>query len=784
MLINFTFRYIWLVCFFLLVGNVVAVATHIVGGELNYRYQGNNVYDIQLTVYRDCFNGQAQFDDPASIGIFNSSNALVASALVNISSQQIVPNAINTPCLIPPSNVCYEVAIYSFATILPPVAGGYQLVYQRCCRNSTIINLANVNSTGATYIATIPDPAVASVNSNPVFNNWPPTFVCEDAPFTFDHSAFDYDGDSLVYELCLPLRGASPSDPAPQPPNNPPYQPVTFQPPFSLTNLMGGTAMTIDRNTGLLKATPNQGGQYVYGVCVKEFRNGVYLGETRRDFQVNVVPCPMITVASIFSPTIVCGSLTAEFTNNSYNAATYRWNFGDPTTTADTSSSPSPAWTYPDTGVYVTTLIAYSGIDSLCNDTVTGIVKVYPVFNADFSIVNNHCSPYFEFRDQSYGIGGVADFWSWNFGDNQTASIANPAHTYTLPGNYEVILIASTDSACLDTIRRVVSVLQNPIAGFNTGLDTCAYTLELSNTSLFANNYYWNFGDSNADTLRHPVHHYQQSGSYTVQLLAVTDSGCTDNKVINLTIPPLPEARFTYSVPPCDSLVSFSNLSDNAISYRWNFGDGDVSVDPAPIHVYEKAGSIPVELIAVSPYGCLDTIINEIFFISYKEAGFNMRMDTCSGLLHFEDVTRNAVLYHWDFGDGDSSSLMHPVKSYTLNGEYTITLTVNNESACVDRIAKTNYYESPLGELLFIPNAFTPNADGLNDNFIISLFRPCDVYGLIIYNRWGQKVFETDDAASSFWDGSFEGGPAEEGVYVYLLRGSEMSKTGVLSLIR
>src|SRR5689334_5849203 len=85
-------------------------ATHIVGGELNYHYLGNNEYQVRLIVYRDCFNGQAPFDNPASIGIFNSANQLVQNLLVNITTQNSIPNYINSPCLVPPANVCYEYA--------------------------------------------------------------------------------------------------------------------------------------------------------------------------------------------------------------------------------------------------------------------------------------------------------------------------------------------------------------------------------------------------------------------------------------------------------------------------------------------------------------------------------------------------------------------------------------------------------------------------------------------------------------------------------------------------
>ncbi|REJ82310.1 MAG: PKD domain-containing protein [Bacteroidetes bacterium] len=761
-------------------------ATHIVGGELNYRSIGSNLYEVKLTVYRDCINGQAQFDNPASIGIFDANNMLVSSVTAYITNQQNVPNVINTPCLIPPTNICYEVATYEFTTPITPSTGGYQIVYQRCCRNNTIINVANVASTGATYNAGIPDPTLAAENSNPVFRNWPPTFICVDAPFVFDHSAFDYDGDSLVYEICLPLSGADRSTPQPQPPNNPPYAPIQYLAPYSVNNVFGGTPLTIDQRTGIIKAIPNALGQFVYGVCVKEFRNGVFISATRRDFQVNVVPCPTITVASIFSPTVSCGNLTASFTNNSYNAASYTWDFGDLTTGSDTSSVRNPAWAYPDTGRYVATLIAHSSMDPSCDDTTTGEVFILPAFFADFSILNTRCSPEFIFSDGSFGIGGISNYWKWNMGDGSIFNSMNVSHTYVQPGIYEVSLISSNDPYCPDTLTKSVSVLPVPESEFTTELDTCAQEVKVRDFSRNASVSHWNFRDNWLFDVRETelIHAYNAEGVYQIMHVSVSDSGCVDSSSFAVDIPPLPDAAFRHAVRDCDSLVEFFNLSSNAVMYEWDFGDGNVSTQFSPSHTYSVAGNIPVSLTVTSPHSCTDFILKDVFFISYKEAGFDLSIDSCSGQITFHSVTDNAVTYEWDFGDGRTSELRYPVHTFNKDGTYEISLKVNGKSACADSASRLTVYESPLGETLFIPNSFTPNGDGINDIFKISVYRPCETYNLQVFNRWGKIVYETADAASAFWDGSAEDGQIQSGVYVYLLKGSAGEKKGTITVIR
>lgn len=770
--------------FFLFFASFKANSTHIVGGEMNYEYLGNNLYRITLTVYRDCFNGQAPFDDPASVAIYKPDGTLISTVSIPLTAPRLVPNVINSPCFPPPTNICYEVAVYEATTSMPPTAGGYVLAYQRCCRNGSIVNLRNVNSTGATYIATVPGPELVLVNDNPVFRNWPPTFICRDAPFTFDHSAVDINGDSLVYELCEPLSGGSVSDPRPVPASPPPYDPVIYATPYSVTNPLGGVPMLIDPETGILTATPNALGQFVYGVCVKEYRNGVYLGETRRDFQVNVVSCPQITVASIFSPTIACGSLAANFVNTSYNAVTYMWNFGDSTTLGDTSVQRNPVYTYPDTGTYTVTLVAYSGINPNCNDTATGTVLVYPEFISQFSTQNERCTPNFNFTDNSYGSGGQPNFWLWTFGDGAISGLQNPQHIYSSPGTYTVTLISSTDSACYDTLRKQITVLKQPFASFEPVIDTCAFKVRFRNTSMNANTNSWNFGDNIQGIEYNPVHQYILPGNYTITLEVNTDSFCVDSTSRSIFIPPLPVPSFTSSSLPCDSNVSFQNQSSGAVAWRWDFGDGTSSSDFEPSHLYQMSGSIPVALTAISPHGCEQSVFDTLYLVSHKEASFETSLDSCSGLHSFFNVTRNAATYRWDFGDGAVSFLKEPLHRYSSDGEFIVTLTVNGETDCADTAVRILRNESPLGEIIYIPNTFTPNGDGVNDVFKVLSFRPCAEYALYIYNRWGQQIYSTDNALNTNWDGTFDGSNCQSDIYVYLLVGNGEEKKGFVNLLR
>jgi gliding motility-associated-like protein len=162
--------------------------------------------------------------------------------------------------------------------------------------NSEIYQIDNVNvncSTGA-FLA----------NSNPVFNLFPPLFICVNQPFTFNHAATDSDGDSLSYSFYTPYNGdngVGPLDPT-FPSNTASFIPITFLGGYSATSPLG-TPLTLNATTGLLTGTPTIQGQFVVGIMVKEYRNGIYLGQTLRDFQFNVLSCPQtppaITVTDI-----------------------------------------------------------------------------------------------------------------------------------------------------------------------------------------------------------------------------------------------------------------------------------------------------------------------------------------------------------------------------------------------------------------------------------------------------------------------------------------------------
>jgi gliding motility-associated-like protein len=460
------------------IGTQKTFATHIVGGELVYEHLGGSQYAITLIVYRDCLSGQAPFDDPAAIGIFNSSGSLVQSLNFSLDSIVTLQSTINSSCVTAPNNVCTEAGYYTEIVTLPPIPDGYTISYQRCCRNAIIQNIQDPGDVGATYVATIPGSESQPDNSSPFWNNLPPLYVCVNLPFEFNHSAFDADGDSLVYSLCTPFEGASSTAPQPNPPSSPPYTQMQWQAPFGLNDMLGGTVpLTIDPSTGQINAMPDAQGTYVIGLCVSEFRNGVLLGETRRGVQISVVNCqsPVAIpndVNEISPNSFINCTEFVEF--DAFNSSGFDiwWDFGDPTTTSDQSTLQTPSWTYPGPGLYDLTLVVFNPInpnDPLCTDTIIQQITVQDTVIPDAGSDAATCAGI----SVQIGTPAVA---GWTYQWTPTTGLDNPniaQPTATITQQITYTLTATDAVGCSGADEVVVDLLPNSLASAGPDVQIC-----------------------------------------------------------------------------------------------------------------------------------------------------------------------------------------------------------------------------------------------------------------------------------------------------------------------
>ncbi|MBX7094624.1 MAG: PKD domain-containing protein [Flavobacteriales bacterium] len=449
-----------------------AYSTHIVGGSLTYEHLGGSTYRILLKLYRDCTPAtgpHADLQTSAAIEIYNANGTFNASVTLNRIQLTTVPLNLDT-CVADPG-ICVEEGLYAgIVNNLPPVAGGYHLYFETCCRNSSIVNLNNPLNAGEGFYCRISDNTMLLTNSSPQWVNFPPVFVCQGQPLDFDHSATDADGDSLVYSFYNPL-----SDIDYLTPNDltftagvPNFVYVNYNPGYGVNNPLGGANLTISSG-GIVDGIPSNIGQYVVGVRCDEWRDGILIGSVYRDFQFNVVVCPPPALAGI-GPVNGCAGNAIQFNNtSSITANGFVWDFGDG---SPTSTQTNPSHTYPGIGTYTVQLIAQYGTP--CADTA---YRTFPIAwsNADFNNPDSVCisSPASFSNTSTASANNTVNSWTWNFGDGSpTSGLPNPTHTFASGGLYNVQLIINSSSGCRDTINHPVFVQSLP--SVNVGPDTSA----------------------------------------------------------------------------------------------------------------------------------------------------------------------------------------------------------------------------------------------------------------------------------------------------------------------
>ena len=684
-------------------------ASHIVGGDLHYEYLGNNMYQITLKVYRDCATSSTNFDDPAAIGVYDSNGNLAMNIEVNLADAIVtdVPIETNSVCVSPPSGLCVKEAIFSDTVELPPIPGGYTLVYQRCCRNVTLVNTDSNDDLGITLTTNIPGPELAWPNSNPSFNQYPPVVICLNFPFEFDHSASDSDGDQLVYEFCTPLLSNVPGFYI-NPPGAPPYPELQFLPGYTYDYpIDANPAFSIDPNTGWLTGTPNQLGQYVVGICVKEYRNGVLINSTNRDFQFNVVICDPTNLAAIADQTSLCDGLLVSFQNLSPEGMTYAWDFGVEEIDSDTSSVFEPEYMYADTGWYTITLILNPGLP--CADTATNVYhaapELVPVI-ADYTFECDDGDMFYHF----WGSGGFSDApsFQWNFGPvaiPMTSNEQNPQNVLLSPdGGLVDVTLTIFDSGCESEITQVIDVPDLPHAEIVPQETFCnGFYYNFDHASENATEFYWDFGtplNNDISYAEFPEYNFADTGHYTIMLIVSAPGMCPDTAYSDLVIYGFLDPFFEGPPTQCFDGNEFSFFAEGASSgdalYQWDFGpygNPGESFSPNPTGVtFTEPGTYDIYL-TITENDCEETYTDQVEILPNPEisAFFEGAMGCPDLSVHFENNSSAAtpLFYIWDFGDGQTSTQGNPTHVYTSPGSYDVTLTIYTLTGCIETLSLT-----------------------------------------------------------------------------------------------
>lgn len=677
-------------------------ASHIVGGDIHYEYLGNNQYRITLKVYRDCATSSTNFDDPASIGIYNSAGDLVENIEIPLADALVSDVPINDldPCLQAPTGICVKEAIYSATVSLPMIPGGYTISYQRCCRNSTLVNTTSNDDLGITLTTQIPGTELTNVNSNPAFNEFPPIVICMNQPFEFDHSATDIDGDQLVYEFCNPLLSNVPGFYI-NPPGPPPYPNLIFDPGYSAAYpISSSPAFAIDATTGLITGTPNLLGQFVVGVCVKEYRDGVLLSTTNRDFQFNITLCGL-NISSAFVEPQPCTGLEAHFANESTGDANWVWDFGVEGTDTDISTEESPIYLYPDTGWYEVTLIINNG--TLCADTSVAMFHALPDLNPVISDSTFACFNGARYYDFEVTGNLTSDaIINWQFGAQATPSTGNgfaPQNImYVSPFGNQTVVVTTADMGCLETDTLLLPLPPNPIPIITPQEAFCnGFEYTMGNESLHANGYQWSFNVPIAGVAVNdfePVVTFPGPAQYIIGLTAFATNTCPQYTEQEFEIYPALQPEFDPGDAQCLLINDFTwvadGYSDTDASFLWEIEGQSIqsSAEVNDIH-FNQPGWYTITL-TIEENGCIRSFIDSVEVVLEPE--LFIALDTVKGcpplVVDFvaNSVSQYPVYYLWDFGNGQNSSLQNPVITYLNSGNFDVSVQAFTTSGCVTTI--------------------------------------------------------------------------------------------------
>ena len=489
---------------------------------------------------------------------------------------------------------------------------------------------------------------------------------------------------------------------------------------FWLWNFGDGDSSTLQNPTHLYSST----GSYIVSLITSDT-----LGcSSHYIFNNPIVVHPVPTANASTQDTVGCNVFTASFTQNSSNATSYLWNFGDPASgTLNTDTTTAPTHTYATPGLYQVYLVATNSYG--CSDTFwlpTNInVKETPV--AQFTNTpSSGCTPLtVSFNNTSTSLNNPT--YLWNFGNSTTSVDASPQVTYADSGQFAVSLIVTNGAGCSDTATTTITSYLSPTALFSTA-DTAGcspYTSNFTNLSTNATSYLWNFGDGSTSTQASPSHTYNTAGSFTVTLITSNASGCKDT--FQLPFPVIvkqtPRARFNFTPSSgCTPLtVSFTNTSTNTSNpvYSWNFGNGNTAGTTNASTVYADSGYFNVTLLVTNDNGCFDDTVRTVR-ANLSPTALAATNDTsgCTPYtVNFTNNSTNAVSYLWNFGNGNTSTQANPTYTYYGAGNFTATLIATNSNGCKDTFTfpySIHVKQTPSARFNFTP---TVGCTPLNVNF-------------------------------------------------------------------
>lgn len=407
-------------------------------------------------------------------------------------------------------------------------------------------------------------------------------------------------------------------------------------------------------------------------------------------------------------------NLLVKFLNTSIGGKRFLWDFGDGTTSTETS----PTHLFANGGSYTIRLDAFNDSTGCNSFFIKSLILVKDT--TTFIAANNNVCRGGSIQLIANTNRSSLGTYFWSFGDGSalfTTRNDTVAHVYNLPGVYTVKLIKVSTNNCRDTIiKPQLIMIDGPIAKFDIPtLGTCVNkALQIIDSSKSDGrnaivSWTWDYGDSITQTITAPpfTHVYDSLGAFRIWLKVTDSKGCTDTIGLkkNITVANISSAFYPYDSITCPNkpITMVTPSYTIGFGYNWSFGDGTTANTQYVTKAYANPGIYTVKVILSNGFGCSDTTIKtNIIKVVQPESKFfiNDSFKTCPPLIvQFTDSSKYAVTKVWDFGDGTSTTSNNPTHFYTYPGTYVAKLTIIGPGGCSSVSQKSIVVQGPRGSI-------------------------------------------------------------------------------------
>lgn len=754
---------------------LVSRATHQVGGQIEMRAIGNvpGQYRIIVTNYlEDGTRGAALQATTGMLGIFRKrDNVQLTTFTVRQTSAREPVIYANEFCAAQRNlkfiSLTYEADIQLSSGIYTDPQG-YYISYQTRNRNAGINNIASPDQTGFTFYLEFPalqQNGQLFVNSSPRFGPINGEYVCLGDPFTFQFGGTDTDGDELRYSMITPLnqKGTNQNSVSPAP-----YPDVSWLPGFSATSAIPGSpSLGIDAKTGQLSVTATQLGLFVFAVKVEEYRNGIKIGEVRRDFQLLVIDCPpqttpkpdvQITNRPTLRSATICQGDSAILRASLDTTWNYQWRKDGINLVGSTKSTLAVR----EAGEYTVLVSPKTSCSKVGNsETVTiGVIGK----DAKLSLSGHLCA-----TTGTVGLYATQDpnvQYQW-FQNNQLVPGSHTGDTLQTnkPGRYFAILTHTTlgCKANTDTVNLERSAAVLPKIQTATGLNRICPQDSLVLTATGGISYAWK-KEGVAVGASLSQYAATSAGSYVV--IATDLFGCTGtSSPVSLTLLP-PVVVLFDSIPgvcgtnvpaytlvgsPVGGMFTGAGVTESTFSAK----QAGVGIHPVTYTVRAAPECAAVTVTRTAVVAPIPTIQLTDTLTTYK--GNTFTLDPV--------YTGNPNQFQWTPSTYlDNPALDNPTVM-DIDHDITYTIDVKNSTGC----DAGHVIHITVLARVYVPDAFSPNGDGLNDIWELPGIEAFPDAIVTVFDRWGEIIYSSDKGYTHPFDGTLNGTSLPQGMYVYTI---------------